>query len=231
MMNCWICDICGAYKSSTQKVLIEDEYMYLCCKHRTQYKKYGKFLDNSQRNKRDKNEIILKDNYAEIILYDNNSFPYQKTLIDLDDVEKVKNIKWVYANTENNGYCEGKINKRFVRLHRFLMGIENLGTSFQVDHINNDRLDNRKSNLRICSNMQNSQNSPPSKNNKSGYIGVYWNPRNKNWMAKITANNIDYRLGSHWNIEDAIKARLKAEKELFGEFAPQKHLFEQYGII
>jgi hypothetical protein len=229
-MNCWICDVCNAYKSSTQKVLIDGKWMHCYCKHRTQYKKYGKFLDNNPRNKRDRNEIIVKEYYAEIILYDNDSFPYQKTIIDIEDIEKIKNIKWIYANTENNGYCEGKINKRFVRLHRFLMGIENESKEIQVDHINNNRLDNRKSNLRVCTNLQNSQNSPLSKNNTSGYIGVCWNPRNNNWMARIEVNKKRVNLGSYYDMNNAILARLKAEKEYFKEYAPQKHLFGKYGI-
>lgn len=49
-------------------------------------------------------------------------------------------------------------------------------------------------------------------------------------MARIVLDKKDIYLGRYSNKEDAIKARLEAEIKYFGEFAPQRHLFEQYGI-
>jgi hypothetical protein len=66
-------------------------------------------------------------------------------------------------------------------------------------------------------------------NNTSGITGVYWNK--EKWNAIIIKNRKRIYLGSFINKDDAIKARLEAEKKYFGEFAPQKHLYEQYGII
>ena len=61
-------------------------------------------------------------------------------------------------------------------------------------------------------------------------IGVVYDRNREKWMARIVLNKKDIYLGRYSNKEDAIKARLEAEIKYFGEFAPQRHLFEQYGI-
>ena len=57
-----------------------------------------------------------------------------------------------------------------------------------------------------------------------------WNKTNNNWNTYIKINGKRKYLGSFSSKTEAIRARLKAEKEYFGEFSPQKHLFEEYGI-
>ena len=98
------------------------------------------------------------------------------------------------------------------------------------DHKDRNELNNRKYNLRLCTKQENSMNSSKSKNNTSGIIGVYWDKQNEKWMASIGINYKSKYLGRFINKNDAIKARLLAEIKYFGEFAPQKHLFEKYGI-
>ena len=68
-------------------------------------------------------------------------------------------------------------------------------------------------------------------NNTSEIIGVNWREDQQRWIARITLDYIRKNLGSFVKKEDAIIARLKAEKEFFGEFAPQKHLFDKYHIM
>ena len=68
------------------------------------------------------------------------------------------------------------------------------------------------------------------KDNTSGISGVNWKKDRNKWHAVITINKKKINLGYYISKEDAIKARLKGEKEYFGEFAPQKHLFNQYNI-
>ena len=57
-----------------------------------------------------------------------------------------------------------------------------------------------------------------------------WDKSRQKWVARLKYNYKNYYLGGYENKEDAIIARLKAEKEYFKEDAPQRHLFEQYGI-
>ena len=69
------------------------------------------------------------------------------------------------------------------------------------------------------------------KNNSSGVMGVWWRINDNKWSASIQSNNKLYHLGNYSDKDDAIRARLNKELELFGlEKAPQKHLFEEYGI-
>lgn len=60
--------------------------------------------------------------------------------------------------------------------------------------------------------------------------GVMWSKCCNKWVAQITVNYKNIHLGTFEDKEDAIKRRLKAEKEYFKEYAPQQHLFEKYGI-
>ena len=66
--------------------------------------------------------------------------------------------------------------------------------------------------------------------NNSGITGVRLDKRRNKWRASITLNQKFIWLGEYADKDDAIKARLLAEAKYFGDFAPQHHLFEQYGI-
>ena len=99
-----------------------------------------------------------------------------------------------------------------------------------IDHINRDKLDNRKCNLRISDKTGNNRNVGLQKNNTSGITGVGWNRQMNKWIAQITVNYKTIYLGSFNDKEDAIKCRLMAEKKYFGEYAPQQYLFDKYDI-
>ena len=99
-----------------------------------------------------------------------------------------------------------------------------------VDHINRNRLNNLKNNLRITDNLGNARNASLAKNNTSGFTGVVEDKKCNRWIAQITVNYKNKRLEIYQNKEDAIRARLQAEKQYFGEFSPQKHLYQEYGI-
>ena len=58
-----------------------------------------------------------------------------------------------------------------------------------VDHINHNKLDNRKVNLRVCTDMENSKNKGLRKDNKSGVTGVVWNNEKNKWTVNIRCNN------------------------------------------
>lgn len=143
-------------------------------------------------------------------------------IFDIEDYDKVKNITWRLTDF---GYIYGVYkNKKQVFIHQLI-------TDFKystIDHINGNKLDNRKCNLRPATPSQNAMNRHNTP--KSGYIGVYQRKDNNKWAAKICINYKPIYLGSFDNIEDAIIARLKAEKKYCGEFAPQRHLFEKYNI-
>jgi len=183
-----------------------------CSKHYTQLRKHGRILE---RTNADPNEIIKYEDYAEIILYDKNQKECGRALIDLEDIDKIKDIKWHKSEKQRSTfYC---INSKFGRLHRFILDITD--KNIFVDHINHNGLDNRKSNLRTCCNAENICNCHTPKNNKSGCKGVYYCKERGKWAAQVTINNKTKSLGRFDTYEEAVKVRLKAEKEYYGEFA------------
>lgn len=88
-----------------------------------------------------------------------------------------------------------------------------------VDHINHNGLDNRKCNLRVCTNKQNVCNCLVSKNNKSGHKGVYWSKDRNKWTVQVSYNCKVKYIGRYEKLEDAIKARKEAAKKYYGEYA------------
>ena len=109
-----------------------------------------------------------------------------------------------------------------VKLHRFVMDIND--KNLVVDHINRNPLDNRKSNLRICSYKENSFNKSIRVDNTSGIVGVDFHKINKKWRAKIKYNNITIHLGYFEDINEASINRRVAEEILFGEYSPNGKL-------
>lgn len=128
----------------------------------------------------------------------------EKIMCDLEDWEYLKEYCWYL---DNNGYPMTISKRKKIFMHRMILK-ENI--SEVVDHINRNKLDNRKENLRYTTNVVNAQNRSLQSNNKSGHVGVY---KVKNhWVAWIGAYYKRIYLGSFKTKEEAIKAREEAEK-------------------
>lgn len=108
--------------------------------------------------------------------------------------------------------------EEMIFMHREVLGLCKDDQVF-VDHINGNGLDNRSKNLRIATPSQNGGNSVISKNNKSGYKGVFWNKRRCCWMASIMINRKTIRLGCFDTPEEAHEAYCQAAIRLFNDFA------------
>jgi hypothetical protein len=190
-----------------------------CTKHYKQYYRHGKILE---RTRFDPNEIISFDTYAEIVIYDKYNNPKDiKIIIDLDDIDKVKNLKW---SIDSKGYPITTINKtEKVRLHRYILGLQE---DLPVDHINKNRLDNRKINLRLATNSDNNANKSMQKNNTSGFTGVTWDKNQNKWMVVVQYYKESYNLGHYKDKDVAISVRLKGEQLIFKEFAPNIKIFD-----
>ncbi len=132
--------------------------------------------------------------------------------IDEEDFERVSQRTWYVSGKYAVSGKRGEI----VRLHNFLVhppaGLFN-------DHISRDRFDNRKSNLRFCTNQQNSCNRKLPITNTSGHRGVTWVGREQMWSASIGSKRRRKHLGYFSDKNDAAKAYKEAAVRLHGEFA------------
>lgn len=148
-------------------------------------------------------------------------------IFDLEDYDRIKKYGW---RDTPYGYIEAAdpSGSRPIKIHNLIM--KNRNMRYMYDHINRDKTDNRKCNLRKATTAQNTKNASISKRNKSGVSGVRFNTRANKWVAYITCDYKRYNLGTFEDFDSAVRARLLAEKEYFGDFAPQKNLYQKYGI-
>lgn len=132
---------------------------------------------------------------------------------DLEDYEKIKDYCWFI---DDRGYVVTHTlnNKSTIGMHKLLFP-----DSQYVDHIKHVNHDNRKSQLRTCTNQQNSMNKSLQNNNKSGVTGVYWSNSKNKWIAQIHLNKKHIHLGCFTNFDDAVKIRKEAEEKYFGEYS------------
>lgn len=142
------------------------------------------------------------------------------TVIDAEDADFVLQHRWTALVHGPWVYAHGRVDGKLRYLHRILM---NAPGGASVDHRNNNGIDNRKSNLRLCANAQNGANSPRRKIGASGLRGVQRDPgrykETKPWRAKVTHQRKQISLGNFHTPEEAARAYGRAARELFGEFA------------
>lgn len=195
----YFCKHCG------REILNNNHDTDYCRKHGYQLKKYGKFLDSNPRNKFDSNEFrFLGNDIVEFDVYDNKTFNVIATFkIDAEDYPNVSKYKW---HLQNNYTATLKDNKRLY-LHRLIM---NAKEGQQVDHINLDTTDNRKSNLRIVNNSLNSVNRKPY--NKLDIKGVEFHKKINKYSAYIRVNYKQYHSPCYSTIEEASFARFILEQ-------------------
>ena len=146
---------------------------------------------------------------------------------DMDDYQTIKDYCWYENFDRKNNY------RRLVTRHLGINKVVKMSFVLKCsnyDHIDRNPLNNRRHNLRPATSMENSQNHSLRMDNTSGVIGVSFNKTSNKWQANITVNKKLIYLGVYADKTEAIKTRLNAEKQYFGEFAPQQHLYQEYGI-
>jgi hypothetical protein len=140
-------------------------------------------------------------------------------IIDPEDLDRVSAHKWC-AFKGRNTYYAGRGVKRdgkwtTTSLHRFLMDDP---PGMQVDHINGDGLDCRRSNIRVSTHSQNQSNRKATVRT-SAYRGVSWHARQKKWRAAISHDNKHIHIGHFSSEEEAARAYDAKAKSIKGEFA------------
>ena len=141
----------------------------------------------------------------------------QTVIVDDEDFAFLNQFKWQY---NYKGYAEstfGKFpNRKKLKMHRI---ITDAPAHLQVDHINGNKLDNRRSNLRLCTNSENQRNTKKKITNTSGYKGVTWKKGNNKFAAQIQVDYKNRHIGYFTDPKDAARAYNQKALEYFGEFA------------
>lgn len=138
-------------------------------------------------------------------------------LVDDIDYEYLMQWKWCASKGRKTFYSIRaiKLNGKRTNISMHQVLAEQMGFKENADHINQNGLDNQRSNLRPATYKQNAENQDIRKNNTSGYKGVCWHKRTSKWRAQIGHNRKQIHLGYFNKKEDAIKARKQAEKKYF----------------
>lgn len=179
-----------------------------------------KFCLNLQQNekyvfKKKEQEIIREGEILKIII-DDKKFGRVEALCDADDYDRIRNYRWCMSS---NGYVRAALwisgKQKTIFLHRLVMECPE---GLYSDHINRIRTDCRKSNLRICTILENNRNLSKTENRTtSEYKGVY---KHKNkWAASITVNYNKISLGLFKTQEEAASAYNEAALKYHKEFA------------
>lgn len=173
-----------------------------CNKHYQQYLKYGEIRKEFELNGVNKNGIVF--------IYIGDKVIY----VDTEDYNKIKSFRWYI---DKDGYVVGYVGGKMVKLHRFIIDCPQ---DKVVDHINRNKLDNRKSNLRICSVKDNNRNHSKNCNNKSGYKNIYKVKNRELWKVAIRADGNEYvKYFKLDELNQAIEWRNEVLKRVHGEYA------------
>jgi hypothetical protein len=163
----------------------------------------------------------------------NNGYTYW---IDDEDLSLISAYHW-YGYTPKKTKKDGRISHyspfiqanikekgTTVRLHRLLL---NDPVGVHIDHVDGDRCNNRKNNLRCCTRSQNNRNRIRHYTNTSGFKGVTWHARAKKWQAQLSKTKGKSYIGLFNTKEEAATAYNKAALEWHGEFAKLNDVKEE----
>ncbi len=173
-----------------------------------------------------KKEMIGVVDTATITLQDTKEC---QVLIDYEDLFWLQQWKWY---SSKRGYARrnavGTADTSSTLMQRVILEFHGKDlTGLDVDHINGNPLDNRKSNLRVTTHQQNGFNRKISKNNTSGYKGVSFDKRRNKYVANIKVNYKIIYLGGYETAKEAAIAYNEAAKIHFGEYAKLNDIPEE----
>ena len=208
------CDICGRETNRTHRM----HGYTLCSKHMHQLYTYGKFLDSNPRTNCDLNDYYILGKEVHFNIYNQKNEKVGEFIVDKDDIEKVKYKKWRYSHGHVVTGLPSKGTQKDLS-HVILDFNPKDNPGIVVDHINGNANDNRKCNLRICTQGNNVLNKSFTSNNTSGFIGVSYRKNRNRFDPEIRKDDIRCHLGYTETLEEAVYKRYVAEQLVFGEYA------------
>jgi len=148
----------------------------------------------------------------------------KETLVDDEDYDELMKYKWCADKVREHWYATRGVwdpltkTTKKIRMHQIIMKDCYNEHRKYTDHVNHDTLDNRRCNLRVCTNSENMRNCRK-RHNKSGYVGVSWDKSKKKWVAQIGFHWTHIFIGRYDDIIKAAQAVDRKATELFGEYA------------
>lgn len=134
-------------------------------------------------------------------------------ICDKEDLQVLQDHYWLI---DTYGYPVTKVDRRTTRFTRMIL---HPSKEECIDHINGDTLDNRRSNLRIASRLNNQRNMGMPKHNTSGYKGVGYRKDRGKYRAYISLNDETHHIGYFNTAEEAARAYDRAARFYFGQYA------------
>lgn len=212
-----VCDVCG----SNHHVIYHNGKHY-CLRHYSQIKNLGGLKAKTVF---DRNDYIVDGDIAYIILRNKKQEETGRAIIDIEDLDVIIKYKWTLGTW---GYAETKTKKKCLLMQRLILN--EFSPDKIPDHNNRNKLDNRKSNLRIVDKSFNAINTDIRTSNTSGVTGVSWNKNTNSWRAYISYQGKRIELGHRKDFKKAVVLRLNAENKYYAGMQPQRNLFEEYGV-
>lgn len=193
------------------------------CKYRIKQEAINA-LNECKRNEKKEKPVVRgrKHNVYEFV--DDYVIINGNIFIDAIDFEKIDSFDR-YISVNSGGYPYFTYYEDEIFLNRLIVGLPPTFTEEDgriAEHIDGNRKNNRRNNLRICQKSLNPINVGLYSNNTTGHKGITWNKRLCKYQVNIQKDKVNHYLGVYSNIDDAIMVRNEAERELFGEFARAK---------
>ena len=189
----------------------------MCDRHYQHIRQFGKIrFENEEKDGRTTgckfkaNPFEMKSGHVVMYLINKDKIVVGEVLLDFEDFETLRHQRWCL---DAYGYARGR---KGILMHRVIMKET---PSPMYDHKNLNKLDNRRDNLRPCSNSENGYNTGLSSRNKTGAKGIHWTEKLQKWRVLIRKDNKTKHVGYFTEKEDAIKAYDEAAKVLHKEFA------------
>lgn len=218
------CDICG--REVFKKIKMRG--YTLCSKHMHQIHKYGHALDNNPRTVNDLNDYTIMPDGVYFNLYNVRSEWIGFFVVDLCDIELVKYHKW---RLSHGHVVTGSGVENIRELSHIILGIpKEKDSEVIVDHVSTNALDNRRNNLRICTQADNTINKGFMSSNITGIIGVSYDKYRNTYNPEISLGHKRLHLGRYKTLKEAAYVRFVAEQYLFKEFANKANIEKKIGM-